>query len=359
MNHGRITEVRAEERTLPLPRPLELGPMRIAVRQYTAVHIRCADGSEGVAYAQTRHAPVAAVVTRLLEPVLTGRDCDDIAARHDEMWRSTIAVGRGGLVGRAISLVDAALWDALGRRAGKAVHELLGHGRRRVAVMYVAGYPRSREDLDDVVATAVAAAVRGHRTVKVARSPDPSLTRELVSRLDTELPTATRIVVDANWAWTSPDDALTELGGWPPGRIAWVEDPLVPEDAPGLAELRARAPMPVAAGDDLTDPHHVRRLLAHDAVDVLRLDIAAIGGLTAAAPLAAEAARQDVPVSFHISPETSIHLALSCGADIETFDRGGNPFDPSHALVAGGPVFADGVADPSPEPGLGFTLVPA
>jgi len=359
VGHSLIAQVVATERTLPLPRPLELGAMRIAMRHYTMVTVRCADGIDGLAYAQTRQAPVAEVIDRLLAPVLVGRTAADIAARFDEMWRSTVAVGRGGLVGRAISLVDAALWDAAGRRDGRPVYELLGHSRRRVPVMYVAGYPRAPEDLDDVVASAVAAAARGHEKIKVARAPDPSVTRDLIARLDAELPAGADIVVDANWAWASADDALAELAGWASGRIAWVEDPLVPEDAPGLAELRARALVPVAAGDDLTDVHHVRRLLAHDAVDILRLDVAAIGGLTAAAPLAAEAARRGVPASFHISPETSIHLALSCAADIETFDRDGNPFDPSHELVVGGPVFADGVAEPSPEPGLGFMVVPA
>jgi L-alanine-DL-glutamate epimerase-like enolase superfamily enzyme len=333
--------------------------MRIAVRHYTVVHVRDAEGVVGSAFAQTRHAPVAAVVERLVGPAVVGLGAEDVAARCEDMWRGTIAVGRGGLVGRAISLVDAALWDARGRRAGRPVFELLGHSPRRVPVMYVAGYPRAREDLDDVVATAVAAAARGHRTVKIARAPDRSLTRNTIERLDAELPVEARIVVDANWAWSGVDDALAELGDWPPNRIAWVEDPLVPEAPRALADLRTRAPMPIAAGDDLTDPTHVRRLLAHDAVDVLRLDVAAVGGITPAAPLAAEAASAGVPVSFHISPETSIHLALSCGADIESFDRDGNPFDPSHELVTGGPAFADGMAEPSPEPGLGFTLTAA
>lgn len=357
MNTSVVTSIETQERALPLPRPLQLGSMRIAERHFTIIRVRCADGIAGCAYAQTRHAPVAAVVDRLLQPVLVNRDSEDIDARYQEMWRSSIAVGRGGLVGRAISLVDAALWDSHGRRAGKPVYELFGESRRRVPVMYVAGYPRGGEDLDAIVHSATAAAIRGHATIKVARAPDPSLTRSLIARLDAELPAGARLVVDANWAWTSVDDAVGEIGGWAPDRIAWVEDPLVPEDARGLAELRARAPVPVGAGDDLTDPHQVRRLLDHEAVDVLRLDVAAVGGLTAAAPLAAEAVRQNVPVSFHISPETSIHLALSCGADIETFDRDGNPFDPSHELVANGPVFADGFAEPSHEPGLGFTLV--
>jgi L-alanine-DL-glutamate epimerase-like enolase superfamily enzyme len=355
-----VAEVRAYERTIDLPVPLELGPMRIASRHYTVVEVHCASGVTGVAAAQTRNAPVAEVVERLLAPVLVGRDADDIQARFGEMWGTTIAVGRGGLVGRAISLVDIALWDARGQRHGAPVYELLGGERREIPVMYVAGYPRRPADVGDVVAAACAAAREGHRTVKVARAPDPSLTRELIAQLDRELPEPARIVIDGNWAWHSVEDAQAELERWATDRIAWVEDPFVPEQPAMLAELRRQAAVPIAAGDDLTDPVHVGRLLEHDAVDVLRLDVAAIGGISAVRPLVAAAATHGLPVSFHISPEASVHVAAPPGlaVDVETFDRRGNPFDPSHELFVGGPVFDNGVAAPPAEPGLGFTIAP-
>ena len=80
---------------------------------------------------------------------------------------------------------------------------------------------------------------------------------------------------------------------------------------------------------------------------MLRLDVLAIGGITPARHVQALAAERGVPVSFHIYPEVSVHLAAGePGGIVETFDPdvpGGNPLDPAHLLYSGGPVFADGM----------------
>jgi len=338
--------------------------MTVAERHYTIVRLECASGVSGCALAQTRGAPVALIIERLLVEQLIRRDAADIAARWQDMYDTTIAVGRTGLVMRAISLVDVALWDARGRREGRPVSDLLAnHGRRRrVPVMYVAGYPGDRGELGQVVDSAHQAAERGHTTIKVARTPsDPRVTCELLERMDAVLPRWTRFVVDANWGLPSVEDALAEIGSWPTDRLAWLEDPFPPEEAIMIAELRRRAPVPIAAGDDLTDRVHAQRLLDHRAVDVLRIDVAALGGITAAQRLVTSAAEANVLVSFHISPETSIHIAAAheiC-LDVETFDRTGNALDPSHELVLGGPIFVGGAAELSREPGLGFRLTPS
>jgi L-alanine-DL-glutamate epimerase-like enolase superfamily enzyme len=352
-----IVSVRAWSRSVALPRPLRIGPMVVDRREYACVRITCASGAMGEAFAQSRGAPVPEIVERLFAPTLAGADAHDIAARIDDLHRATLAVGRVGLVRRALSLVDLALHDAAGRRAGVPVHALLGRAAAPVEVTYVAGYPTDREGLDVVVAAARAAAEAGHTSVKVARTPDPDLTVRLLDALAGALAPAVRLAIDANWVWTSPEEASAELRRWPLERLAWVEDPFAPEDLVALAELKREVPVPIAAGDELADPHQAVRLL--DAgVDVLRLDVATIGGVGVAARLVREAARRGTPVSFHISPESSVHLASGDGAvlDVETFDRTGNPFDPSHELIDGGPVFTEGRTVPSERPGLGFTL---
>jgi len=356
-----IARVEAHERIVPLPAPLRIGPMTIRDRRYTVVTVHDADGAHGHAFGQTRGAPVAEIVERLLAPALLGRDAAEVEQRWDEMQRATLAVGRGGLVLRALSLVDIALWDLRGRRAGLPVHALLADAAalEEIPVTYVAGYPAAASELDHVVADAVAAVGRGHRTIKVARTPDPALTATLLRRLDAELPAGVAVAIDANWVWRSAEEALAELDAWPAARIAWLEDPFAPEQVEQLRALRLLAGVPLAAGDELADPVHARRLLSERAVDVLRLDVATIGGFTGIRPLVAAAADTGVPVSLHISPETSIHVATALPGcrDVETFDRAGNRFDPSHELVRGGPLFADGSARPSDASGLGFELV--
>lgn len=356
----RIVSVTAGERQIRLPEPLALGSMRIPCRYYTVVEVACESGAAGVAYAQTRGAPVAETVERLLAPLLLGRDGEAVEERWAEMAAATIAVGRCGLVTRGISLLDNALWDARGKRHGAPVWQLLGAAEPRpVPVMYVAGYPRDRDRVEEIVAAATTAAASGHRVIKVPRTPDPELTRETLERLDASLPPEAVVVVDANWAWGSVDAARAEMAPWPRQRLGWIEDPFVPERADLLAALRADGGVAVAAGDDLTDEVHATALREREAVDVLRLDVAAIGGITAASRHLAAAAARSLPVSFHISPEISIHLATAfpqCRCDIETFDRAGNPFDPSHELIAEGPEWSGGTALAPDRPGLGLTL---
>jgi L-alanine-DL-glutamate epimerase-like enolase superfamily enzyme len=358
MSSQTIVEVTFAELRQPLAMPITVGPLQITERRYTAVTIRSDDGHAGISLAQSREAALAEVGEAALTPLLLGRDAGHIHMRWREMFRGTLATGRVGLMLRAISLVDVALWDLLGQRAGLPVHALLGGYRESAPVTYIAGYPGAEAEVEAVVEAAAAATAAGHRTIKVARTADPELTRAFLRRLDDRLPQGVGIQVDANWIWESVADAMSEIISWPTARILWVEDPTVPENEALLRELRRRSPVPIAAGDELADPAQAVRLLQTGAVDVLRLDVMTIGGISGTLPLISMANRLGTPVSLHISPETSIHLA--CGVpgvrDVETFDRSGNRFDPAHVLVDGGPEFAAGSCRPPALPGLGFRL---
>jgi L-alanine-DL-glutamate epimerase-like enolase superfamily enzyme len=267
-----------------------------------------------------------------------------------------MGVGRTGLVTRALSLVDIALWDVQGQRTGLPLYRLLGGHRDTVPVMVVAGYPQDPADVDDIVTTAVSAAAQGHRLVKIARAADPAVTAAILTRLAEALPATTRVVVDASWVWERPDEAMAEIQTWQDAPVAWVEDPFQPEDARAYRVLRARSPIPIGVGDEVGDPFVFERLAEVDGMDVLRLDVVTIGGVTPAMRVAHRAEAWGLPVSMHISPEVSAHLAAALPgvANVETFVRSGNPYDPSHELCDGGPEFAAGHARLSSRPGLGY-----
>lgn len=143
--------------------------------------------------------------------------------------------------------------------------------------------------------------------------------------------------------------------------LAWLEDPLVPEDVPGLGRLRREGRYPVGAGDDLSERLTSELLLDSRALDVLRIDTVAIGGVTPALELIERAADAGVAVSFHCFPELNVHLAaVAPGAVVETFDAtvpGGNPYDPAHLLSSGRLAVTDGVAALPTGPGIGFELL--
>ncbi|MGJ4846140.1 mandelate racemase/muconate lactonizing enzyme family protein [Leifsonia sp. Le1] len=352
-----VRDLRTSTVSLPLARPLQLGAMTVTRREYAAVRVSDGDGSTGIAYGLTREAPMAELVERLIAPHVVGGELD-VPALWERALRGSAIVGRVGLVRRAIGLVDIALWDLLGRRSGRPVWQLVGADDSPRQAMLVAAYPTPGRTVNDLVDEVVSQAADGWPLVKLSRSPDTALMRELLSTLRRELPATTGIVVDVGFGWPDADTAIAEVAEWGDPELAWLEDPLLPEDVTGCARLRSATGLRVGVGDEVTDPGVLKALADGGAIDLARLDVVAIGGITPALEFAVWAEDRGLPVSCHISPETSVHLGHGVG--VETFGRGpgGNPYDPSPQLVVGGPVFEDGTARPTAEPGLGFSFAP-
>ncbi|WP_243228750.1 enolase C-terminal domain-like protein [Microbacterium sp. CIAB417] len=346
-----IVSVATATSALPLPAPLRLGAMTVTRREYSAVRATDAHGNTGHAYCLSREAPMAQIVDRLIAPHALGADADDPGAAWERMLRGSAIVGRVGLVRRAIGLVDIAMWDIAARRAGQPLWRLLGVGDAPRPSMLVAAYP-TPDRTPGEVADEVLEQAAGWTTVKISRSPDPAYMRELIARITRDLPTGTGLVVDVGFGWRDADEALAEIVQWGDPELAWLEDPLLPEDVAGCARIRRETGMRLSVGDEVTDPAVLRALVEQDAVDVLRLDVVAIGGVTPALDLISWARERGVPVSGHVYPEVTAHL----GIGVETFAREGNPYDPSPSLIRGGPLFT-GTVRPTAAPGLGFGFV--
>lgn len=346
--------------SLALPEPLRIGPATISDREYAAVWVETEDGVVGNAYCLTRGGPVAACVDRLIAPVVVGTDSAEVTGSWERCFRANVMIGRTGLVMRGLGLVDVALWDIAAQRAGVPLHRLLGNETAPVEMMMVAAYPVAGRSADDLATDVLAYAARGYRHLKIARSADERVMRPWVEETCAGLPFGSRLVVDAGYGWTTADEALSELAAWGDVELGWLEDPVVPEDARAIARIRREGRQRIGVGDEVSDKATYDALLAADAVDVLRLDVLAIGGVTAALAVLESAEHARVSVSFHVYPEVSVHLAAGVnGSIIETFDPeipGGNPFEPAHLLLDRSLPVVGGCAIPPDTPGLGFQL---
>lgn len=351
-----VTRVATGNAVLALPQPLRLGAMTVTRREYAGVRVETADGLAGNAYCLSREAPMTEIIDRLLTPHILGGASADPAEAWERMLRGSAIVGRVGLVRRAMGLVDIALWDIAGRRAGAPVWELLDSGPAPRATMLVASYPTPDRPVAEVVAEVLAQAAEGWPLVKISRAADPAYMGELIRALNGALPAGCGLVVDVGFGWRGAEEALADIRAWGEIELAWLEDPLLPEDVAGCARIRRETGLRVSVGDEVTDPEVLRALVTGGAVDVLRIDVVAVGGLTPARELRDWCAERGIPVSCHVYPETSVHL----GVGVETFHRRpeGNPYDPSPLIVTGGPSFRAGLATPPAEPGLGFALRP-
>jgi L-alanine-DL-glutamate epimerase-like enolase superfamily enzyme len=305
----------------------------------------------GEAFAYGAPLAVANVVDESLAPLLRGQDPTRIEALTDLMHRGTMVYGRRGLVMFAISGVEIALWDLLGKARGAPVYELLGGATRPRLPVYASllryGSPT------DVAAACRHYVSQGFRLLKLHQTDVASVraAREAVGP-DVEL------MLDVNCPWT-PAEAIAMARALAPFRLFWLEEPVwPPEDYPGLARVRAAAGVPIAAGENESTVYGFRELIDRGAADVLQPSITKVGGISEFRKIAAlaQAANLGVaPHSFYWGPglAATLHVAATLGGSVPVeFPTGEHEVSfLTHPLVA-----HDGFAAPPTGPGLGVEI---
>jgi D-arabinonate dehydratase len=170
----RIASVRALTVRIPLESPVVLGGgLRISEREYLLVALADEAGRVGVGWSYTRGGDLAGVVRQNLRGLLEGADVLATDALWDAMYGATRYIGRAGMVMRAISAVDLALWDLRGQIAGRPLHALLGGHRTDAPVLMAGMYYTAGRRPDDDAREAAAYADRGLRMVKLMGGAAP------------------------------------------------------------------------------------------------------------------------------------------------------------------------------------------
>jgi D-galactarolactone cycloisomerase len=250
----------------------------------TVVEVLTDAGLAGVGSAMTSRALVEAAV-KLLRPLLVGERADEPARVTEKLRQATFWQGRGGAVEHAISGLDIALWDLMGKVCNQPVARLLGgYYRDRIkpyGSMLFDEPPRLREKLQHAVA-------RGFKAIKLGWRPFGRRDR----RTD-------ELLVQTARATVGPGvELMVDAGGsdqfWPHGYkwaletakmlaaydVVWFEEALPPDDLEGYVELRRHSPVPIAAGEVLTRRQSFRPFLERHAVDIIQPDATKCGGVS-------------------------------------------------------------------------------
>src|SRR5262245_56176525 len=218
---------------------------RAGTRKQIVVRVGTDDGLTGTGEAFAYGAPLAvcAVIEESLAPLLVGQDPSRIEALVDLMHRSTMIYGRRGLAMFAISGVEIALWDLLGRVLDAPISALLGGAVRPRLPAYAS---LLRYDSPANVARACSHFVsRGFRMVKLHQTDVESVraARDAVGA-DVDL------MLDTNCPW-SPEDAIRMAQALAPYGLYWLEEPVwPPEDYTGLARVAAATETRIALGEN-------------------------------------------------------------------------------------------------------------
>ena len=319
------------------------------------VEIETEDGTVGIATG-TGGVPAAWLIENHFARFVVGQDARNTNLIWDQMYRASLPYGRKGVTIMAISAVDLALWDLLGKVRGEPVYNLIGGLTRNEISFYCTGpapdavkdlgfwgakvpLPYGPADRDEGLQKNVAF-LRSHRAAVGPGYP---------------------LMVDCYMSLTVPyaialAEACKELN------INWWEEVLSPEDVDGYRQIRQAHPTETwTTGEHEYTRFGFRPLIEDRLIDILQPDVMWVGGMSELLKIAAHASTLDIPVIPHGSGPYSYHFIASQTADplceyVATSADGRSILPVFGDLFEGEDVPQGGKLRLSDAPGFGMTL---
>ena len=301
-----VRSVTARPVLAPLPRPLRTASGAIPASPLLLLDVATDQDVTGRAYV-FGYGPVTlralrALVEDLAELVV-GKPVAPVA-RAEQLAGALRLLGRQGLAGMALSGLDMALWDALGRHHGRAVVELLGGEARPLPAYDSFGLVDPVEDRPLLKASLEA----GFRAVKIkAGDRDPAEDAEMVGAVRELLGPEVALMVDLNQSQRATE-AIGRIRRLAVHDLAWVEEPVAAEDLAGHARVRQASPVPIQTGENWWFPSDMARAIEAGACDLAMPDAMKIGGVSGWLRAMGLAEAAGMPLSSHLFIEASAHL---------------------------------------------------
>jgi mannonate dehydratase len=330
---------------------------------------------------------VATAVDKYLRPFLLGKDPLQI----EDVWQSSFVSSywrNGPVLNNAISGVDMALWDILGKRAGMPVYQLLGGKCRKAVDTYRHASGANFKDVENAARKLMAEGYRhvraqvsipgystygfGPRAGKKALVPskpgrqvwEPGPYVRTVPRLfdylRKQLGDEVELLHDVHER-VPPILALKLVKDLEAYRLFFVEDPFSPEDVGYFTHLRKQAATPVAMGELFNNPNEWLSLVSGRLIDFIRIHLSQVGGLTMARKVAALCEFFAVRTAWHGPGDVSpVGHAANVHLDLATPNFGiqeARAFSQAEQDVFPGcPTLKDGYYWANDRPGLGIDL---
>ncbi len=334
----------------------------------------------GCATYTQRLTPVKAAVEDYLKPLLIGRD----PSRIEDIWHLCYLNSywrNSGVLNNAISGVDMALWDIMGKRANMPVYQLLGGKAREAAAVYRHADGRDSEEVLDNV---LRLKEEGYHYIRcqiggyggIGREPkkpegalpgayyDPDVYTLTVQKMFEYV--RSKVGLELNLLHDvherlHPIEAVRFAKSLEPYRLFFLEDPLAPDQIEWFRQIRAHAAVPIAMGELYNNPVEWKQLITEQLIDFIRVHISQIGGLTPARKLAALCEAFSVRTAWHgpgdVSPvghAANLHLDLVChNFGIQEFS-GFN--DALREVFPGCPEIRNGYLYANDRPGFGIDI---
>jgi L-alanine-DL-glutamate epimerase-like enolase superfamily enzyme len=252
-----------------------------------------------------------ATLLKGLRPLLIGEDPRNISFLWEKMHRVLMRGGAGlqwgapGPLMQAISGVDIALWDILGKSIGAPVFRLLGGIQPGRIAAYASGLGPER--FEPYVEAALQKGYSAFK-LKVGFGRDKDL-RNLV-RMREIIGPDRRLMIDANQAWRSAGEALDHLNAYRDFALSLIEEPVPADRLTELRKIREQRIAPIAGGENVYGRTGFRQTLGAEALDIVQPDLTKTGGISEARIICQMAWAWEIPYAPHMFG-TAVGLAAS------------------------------------------------
>ncbi len=234
-----------------------------------------------------------------LKEVVAGSDPFDYEKIWNDMWTKTYYYGRSGPVVHAMSGIDMAIWDIMGKAVGKPVHKILGGSYTdRVRPYASALMPETTDDVRSIVELYASA---GFPAIKLGWGPlgfDVKKDLMLIETARKTAPDTMEVMIDIGKRYRFKQAmyvarAIEEMN------IYWLEEPLPAEDFTGYRKLAESTTVKIATGEEESGRAAFARLMDESHVDIIQPDLSRCGGLTEAKKIASMAADKNILLVPH------------------------------------------------------------
>lgn len=327
-----------------------------------------------------------------MRPMLIGEDPLNIARLYEKMIRNMSGAGSiAGATVSAISGIEIALWDLMGRALKTPISTMFGGRFREKIRVYADSHAGKAHTPDSYAEKARDVLARGFTALKFdldvenpytrdvstpSEDPDPRRSwyepwnRTISSterRFMVSLVAAVReavgpdimLAMDLHWKYAT-EDAIQLARALEPYDLMWLEDPVPPENMDAQLKVSQSTKTTICAGENLYRKHGYRDMIEKQAVGIIAPDIPKMGGLLEAKKVADMADTYYIPVAPHnvASPIGTVAAAQVCAAMSNFLVMEYHAFDVPwwDDLVRGGPVIRDGFIHLNDQPGHGLEL---
>jgi len=368
----KITDVIPYVLSTPLEEPFAFSQGWVGRRSAMVVEVKTDEGisgwGESLCHGLQPPEIAASFVESCFKPMLIGRDPFDVEVLWEETFNRTRPFGGGAAV-NAISGVDVALWDVIGRSMDRPIHKLLGGAFRSELVPYATGFYRREGEghVEAGVEEATRHLLEGFSAMKLKVGFGVETDIQYVHAVRDAVGPDARIMMDANCAYDAPA-ARRILLECEDARVHFFEEPLAPEDLEGYKSLRNLTDTYLAAGENLFGKAGYRRWISEGALDILQPDLCSSGGFTECKKIVAMAQAWNTSVVPHVwGSGVGLAASLQLIATLPPTPLSLNPEEPmleydtsSHPfredLIYGAISMRDGMVAVPQGPGIGVEV---